>query len=203
MEELKSQLAEKDVAIYGLVSEPQAKADVAKSEWNISYDVIGLQDVSLVKYLEDEKIINLVISEHKDKETYPNGMVQPGLLFIRSSLTCRLVSLKLRQCFGLNVENMSSKSPKSPSQSQDPIPSRFLTSSRFFRQICMKLGVSFARIRSSSPLQLGSTSRSWISTSILFRNFSIPCLKFCVTSLRFRKCQKAKLETTKPCEPVL
>ena len=81
-------MAEKDVAIYGLVSEPQAKADLAKSEWNISYDVIGSQDMSLVKYLEDEKIINLVISEHKDKETYPNGMVQPGLLFIRSSLTC-------------------------------------------------------------------------------------------------------------------
>eukprot|EP00434_Breviolum_minutum_P042859 symbB.v1.2.038165.t3/scaffold5820.1/size23329/2 len=78
-------MAEKDVAIYGLVSEPQAKADLAKSEWNISYDVIGSQDVSLVKYLEDEKIINLVISEHKDKETYPNGMVQPGLLFIRRS----------------------------------------------------------------------------------------------------------------------
>lgn len=40
--------------------------------------------MSLVKHLE-EKIIDLVISEHKDKETYPNGMVQPGLLFIRRS----------------------------------------------------------------------------------------------------------------------
>lgn len=61
------------------------KADLAKSDWGISYDIIGSQDVSLVKHLEEQKIIDLVISEHKDKETYPNGMVQPGLLFIRRS----------------------------------------------------------------------------------------------------------------------
>lgn len=76
---------QKDVAIYGLVSEPQVKADLAKSDWGISYDIIGSQDVALVKHLEEQKIIDLVISVHKDKETYPNGMVQPGLLFIRRS----------------------------------------------------------------------------------------------------------------------
>eukprot|EP00438_Fugacium_kawagutii_P017601 Skav213577 [mRNA] locus=scaffold1790:188340:192216:- [translate_table: standard] len=68
-----------------MVSEPQVKADLAQSDWGISYGIIGSQDVSLVKHLEEQKIIDLVISEHKDKETYPNGMVQPGLLFIRRS----------------------------------------------------------------------------------------------------------------------
>ena len=83
MQSLKPQLSLNDVAIYGLVSEPQANADSAKSEWDISYEIIGNQDVSLAKYLADENIINLVVSEHKNKESYPNGMVQPGLLFIR------------------------------------------------------------------------------------------------------------------------
>ncbi|CAE7257835.1 CPK4 [Symbiodinium sp. CCMP2592] len=75
-------MASKGFAIYGLVSQPQSEADSAKEEWGISYDIIGSPDVSLVKHLADEKIINLVISE---KKNYPNGMVQPALLFLRRS----------------------------------------------------------------------------------------------------------------------
>ena len=82
LELLKSDMASKGFAVYGLVSQPQSEADAAKAEWGISYDIIGSPDVSLVKHLSDEKIINLVISE---KKNYPNGMVQPALLFMRRS----------------------------------------------------------------------------------------------------------------------
>ena len=63
LDKLKPDMAAKGFAIYGLVSQPQSEADSAKEEWGISYDIIGSPDVSLVKHLADEKIINLVISD--------------------------------------------------------------------------------------------------------------------------------------------
>ncbi|CAK8986176.1 Calcium-dependent protein kinase 4 [Durusdinium trenchii] len=78
-------MTKKNVAIYGLTAEHQDEADKAKKEWEIKYEIIGTQDVSLAKHLADQSLFAPVVSEHSNKKAYPNGMIQPALAFIRSS----------------------------------------------------------------------------------------------------------------------
>mmetsp|Transcript_56008 Transcript_56008/g.130952 ORF Transcript_56008/g.130952 Transcript_56008/m.130952 type:complete len:148 (+) Transcript_56008:114-557(+) len=77
-------MTEKKVKVFGLTSEPQDQADLAQKEWGISYPIIGCQDVSLASYLKEQGLFAPVVSAHSNTKSYPNGMVQPALAFIRS-----------------------------------------------------------------------------------------------------------------------
>lgn len=100
----KSHMEKERVYLIAWTSEGAEGANKADEEWRLTKDygyseVLGDDTCALAEYLKEDEILpNLVTStpqeahveEYITPNTYPNGMVQPGMVFFahHGSLTC-------------------------------------------------------------------------------------------------------------------
>ena len=83
----------KKVRIYGITAEPHKQAQKAKAQWGLSFDMIGDPSNAIAKQVKtDGHVPKLAITQAEQqpmhpfigsRKAYPNGAVQPGVLFLR------------------------------------------------------------------------------------------------------------------------